>query len=78
MTGQRREPPPVSALTTRALRDVMGRFATGVTVLTAHGEKAHGMTANAIRAAAGLDKVQGRGPAGDGLSPEMVHWGRRQ
>lgn len=38
----------MSALTTRALRDVMGQFATGVTVVTAHGEKAHGMTANAF------------------------------
>lgn len=35
-------------VTTRALRDVMGQFATGVTVLTTHGEKAHGMTANAL------------------------------
>lgn len=30
------------------LREVMGRFATGVTVLTAAGERAHGMTANAV------------------------------
>ena len=30
------------------LRDVMGRFATGVTVLTAPGENGHGMTANAF------------------------------
>jgi flavin reductase (DIM6/NTAB) family NADH-FMN oxidoreductase RutF len=49
-------PPPVSVLrpaeedeiTPRALREVMAQFATGVTVLTAHGEKAHGMTANAF------------------------------
>lgn len=32
----------------RALRDVMARFATGITVLTALGEQAHGMTANAF------------------------------
>ncbi|MGH3756269.1 flavin reductase family protein [Actinophytocola sp.] len=32
----------------RALRDVMSQFATGITVLTARGEKAHGMTANAF------------------------------
>jgi flavin reductase (DIM6/NTAB) family NADH-FMN oxidoreductase RutF len=30
------------------LREVMGRFATGVTVLTAGGERGHGMTANAF------------------------------
>ncbi|ANN19792.1 flavin reductase [Amycolatopsis orientalis] len=30
------------------LREVMGQFATGVTVLTAGGERAHGMTANAV------------------------------
>lgn len=30
------------------LREVMGQFATGVTVLTAAGELAHGMTANAV------------------------------
>jgi flavin reductase (DIM6/NTAB) family NADH-FMN oxidoreductase RutF len=30
------------------LREVMGQFATGVTVLTAAGERAHGMTANAV------------------------------
>ena len=32
----------------RALRDVMGQFATGITVLTARGQLAHGMTANAF------------------------------
>jgi flavin reductase (DIM6/NTAB) family NADH-FMN oxidoreductase RutF len=32
----------------RALRDVLGRFATGITVLTSVGEAAHGMTANAF------------------------------
>lgn len=32
----------------RQLRDVMGRFATGVTVITAAGENGHGMTANAF------------------------------
>jgi len=33
----------------RALRQVMGRFATGVTVITtAHGDSIHGMTANAF------------------------------
>jgi flavin reductase len=32
----------------RALREVMGQFATGVTVLTAAGEQPHGMTANAV------------------------------
>jgi len=31
-----------------ALRQVMGQFATGVTVLTVGGEAAHGMTANAV------------------------------
>ncbi|OLF10353.1 flavin reductase [Actinophytocola xanthii] len=31
-----------------ALRDVMSHFATGITVLTARGERAHGMTANAF------------------------------
>ncbi|MFJ1764954.1 flavin reductase family protein [Amycolatopsis sp. NPDC088138] len=31
-----------------ALRQVMGQFATGVTVLTAGGDDAHGMTANAF------------------------------
>ncbi|HEU5475557.1 MAG TPA: flavin reductase family protein [Actinophytocola sp.] len=31
-----------------SLRDVMSRFATGVTVLTAGGEHGHGMTANAF------------------------------
>jgi flavin reductase (DIM6/NTAB) family NADH-FMN oxidoreductase RutF len=30
------------------LREVMGQFATGITVLTAGGESAHGMTANAF------------------------------
>lgn len=30
------------------LRDVMSRFATGITVLTAPGERMHGMTANAF------------------------------
>ena len=32
----------------RAMRDVMGKFATGVTVLTVGGEHVHGMTANAF------------------------------
>ena len=32
----------------RALRDVMAQFATGITVLTARGQLAHGMTANAF------------------------------
>jgi len=32
----------------RALRDVMSQFATGITVLTACGERGHGMTANAF------------------------------
>ncbi|CAL9446262.1 FMN reductase (NADH) NtaB [Actinosynnema sp. ALI-1.44] len=32
----------------RELRDVMARFATGITVLTAHGADAHGMTANSF------------------------------
>lgn len=47
---------PVSVLRTsqegettrRALREVMAQFATGITVLTARGELAHGMTANAF------------------------------
>lgn len=32
----------------RSMRDVMGMFATGITVLTAGGEGPHGMTANAF------------------------------
>jgi flavin reductase (DIM6/NTAB) family NADH-FMN oxidoreductase RutF len=40
--------PPPAALDGRAMRDVMGRFATGVTVLTVGGEHVHGMTANAF------------------------------
>jgi flavin reductase (DIM6/NTAB) family NADH-FMN oxidoreductase RutF len=62
VTGPRRlpheaaVPPPVSMLrpadeqevTPSVLRTVMAQFATGITVLTAHGEKAHGMTANAV------------------------------
>ncbi len=35
-------------LTQRRLRDVMAQFATGITVLTARGGLAHGMTANAF------------------------------
>jgi flavin reductase (DIM6/NTAB) family NADH-FMN oxidoreductase RutF len=35
-------PQPIS------LREVMGQFATGITVITAGGEHAHGMTANAF------------------------------
>ncbi|GLU48730.1 flavin reductase family protein [Nocardiopsis ansamitocini] len=31
-----------------SLREVMGRFATGITVLTVGGERCHGMTANAF------------------------------
>ncbi|HYS34744.1 MAG TPA: flavin reductase, partial [Pseudonocardiaceae bacterium] len=31
-----------------SMRDVMSRFATGVTVLTVGGEHCHGMTANAF------------------------------
>ena len=49
-------PPPVSVLrpgneqetAARALREVMSQFATGITVLTTRGERAHGMTANAF------------------------------
>lgn len=41
-TGQEQEP------TARGLRDVMAQFATGITVLTARGTLAHGMTANAF------------------------------
>lgn len=61
MTGDGRESsgsaaPPVTVLATgreqetaqRALRDVMSEFATGITVLTARGDSAHGMTANAF------------------------------
>lgn len=62
MTGPRRlpsqagGPPPLSVvpspddpeITPRVLRDVMAEFATGVTVITARGDKAHGMTANAF------------------------------
>lgn len=40
--------PGEAEITARALREVMAQFATGVTVLTAHGEKGHGMTANAF------------------------------
>lgn len=36
------------SVTPPVLREVMASFATGLTVLTAHGEKAHGMTANAF------------------------------
>ncbi|MBB4909343.1 flavin reductase (DIM6/NTAB) family NADH-FMN oxidoreductase RutF [Actinophytocola algeriensis] len=35
-------------LTQRKLREVMAQFATGITVLTARGRLAHGMTANAF------------------------------
>ncbi len=42
-TGQQRD-----EVTQRELRDVMARFATGITVLTAKGELAHGMTANSF------------------------------
>lgn len=60
MTAARREPrkgtEQVTVLRTgaeqetakRALRDVMAQFATGITVLTARGELAHAMTANAF------------------------------
>lgn len=57
MSAERREPAePVSILRAtqpqepdpRALRDVMSQFATGITVLTARGRLAHGMTANAF------------------------------
>jgi flavin reductase len=58
VTAGRPEPPapPVTVLRTaqeqetaqRALRDVMSQFATGITVLTARGRLAHGMTANAF------------------------------
>lgn len=49
-------PAPVTVLRTgqaqetakRALREVMAQFATGITVLTARGAEAHGMTANAF------------------------------
>jgi flavin reductase (DIM6/NTAB) family NADH-FMN oxidoreductase RutF len=48
----RRQPPSpreVAALSEQAaLREVMSRFATGVTVLTAAGELGHGMTANSF------------------------------
>ena len=45
-TGQARIAPVESVPAT--LREVMARFATGVTVLTATGEHTHGMTANAV------------------------------
>jgi flavin reductase len=32
----------------RAMRDVLGRFATGITVVTSSGETTHGMTANSF------------------------------
>jgi len=60
VTARRHEPQqgaePVTVLragaeqenATRALRDVMARFATGITVLTARGTLAHAMTANAF------------------------------
>ena len=41
------EPGP-QAPTPTTLRDVMSKFATGITVLTAAGEHCHGMTANAF------------------------------
>lgn len=60
MTPRRREPQPGTEPVTvlrsgaeqetakRALRDVMAQFATGITVLTARGNLAHAMTANAF------------------------------
>jgi flavin reductase (DIM6/NTAB) family NADH-FMN oxidoreductase RutF len=42
--GQRHDP----LSPTNSLREVMGQFATGVTVLTAGGEQGHGMTANSF------------------------------
>lgn len=39
---------PVRLSAQRALREVMARFATGITVLTACGPHGHGMTANAF------------------------------
>jgi flavin reductase (DIM6/NTAB) family NADH-FMN oxidoreductase RutF len=61
LTGERRafSPTPANPVTPlptgrepdtaqRALREVMSQFATGITVLTARGELAHGMTANAF------------------------------
>lgn len=45
-TPLRREPPVVTEGI--GLRDVMSQFATGITVITAGGEHAHGMTANAF------------------------------
>lgn len=41
-------PEPPTTPTPMVLRDVMGNFATGITVLTAAGEHCHGMTANAF------------------------------
>ena len=57
MSEAQRGPVPVTAMRSgmeqetarRALRDVMGQFATGITVLTARGgSDVHGMTANAF------------------------------
>jgi flavin reductase (DIM6/NTAB) family NADH-FMN oxidoreductase RutF len=56
LTGERRDTAPLSVVppaseldvTPPVLRTVMAQFATGITVLTANGEKAHGMTANAF------------------------------
>lgn len=39
---------PASNVESRALRGVLGRFATGITVLTVGGATPHGMTANAF------------------------------
>lgn len=48
MPADRRLIPPRWEMAPASLREVMGRFATGVTVLTAGGEQGHGMTANAF------------------------------
>lgn len=45
-TPLRRRPPAITEEI--ALRDVMSQFASGITVITAGGEHAHGMTANAF------------------------------
>lgn len=48
MSGRRRLIPLPRDVEPASLREVMARFATGVTVLTVGGEQGHGMTANAF------------------------------
>lgn len=47
-TDPRRLQPALAAPDTQTMRRVMGRFATGITVVTVGGAKRHGMTANSF------------------------------